>query len=383
METAAHPESRKAPPTLSVPFLDLRVQHAPLRTDILHAWESILASADFVGGHHVAEFEQHFAAACGVAHCVAVSNGTEALVLALRALGAEPGDEIIVPANTFIATAESVSLVGATPVFVDVSPGTWTVAPDSIRKAITPRTRGVIGVHLYGQPFDIDTVAAICQEHGLWLMEDSAQGHLAEYKGKRTGALAACAAFSFYPGKNLGATGEGGAVVTANDDIAERVRRLRDHGQSKKYHHQVIGCNARLPTLMAAALSIKLPFLPGWTEARRRHAATYRRLLDGVPGVELPEVMQGANPVYHLFVIHVQNRDVVLAQMRDCGVVCALHYPIPCHLQECYGFLGYHPGDLPTAEYNAAHCLSLPMFPELADEQVHHVCASLQDCLSQ
>jgi len=308
-----------------------------------------------------------------------LSNGTEALALGLRALEVKAGDEVIVPANTFIATAEAVSLVGAVPVFVDVRRGTWLIDPDAVDAAVTSRTVGVIGVHLYGQPFDVDPLAAICARRGLWLMEDSAQAHLAEYKGKRTGTLAQGAAFSFYPGKNLGAPGEGGAFVTDSDDLARRVRLMRDHGQARKYHHVMVGCNARMPALMAATLQIKLPRLAAWNTTRRQHASRYLEGLAANPRVERPVEDPNCRGVYHLFVVHVNERERVFKAMMDSGIGCALHYPVPCHLQTCYQPLGYAPGACPNAEYNAAHCISLPMYPELTHEQID----SAMDTLSR
>ncbi|MBM4344645.1 MAG: DegT/DnrJ/EryC1/StrS family aminotransferase [Deltaproteobacteria bacterium] len=363
---------------MNVPFLDLKAQHAPLRADILAAWGDILDNAGFVGGKYVASLESGLATASGTAHACAVSNGTEALALALRALGVGSGDEVILPGNTFIATAEAVSLCGATPVFVDCLAGTWNLDPAAIGPAVTARTKGVIGVHLYGQPFDVDACQTVCDRHGLWLMEDNAQGILATYKGKPTGGLARVAATSFYPGKNLGACGEGGAVMTSDTALDAAVRRLREHGQAAKYYHDVVGTNARLASIQAAALHVKLPHLPSWTEARRRNARQYLERLSDVPGVRVPEVAAWADPVWHLFVVHVANRDAVLASLQAAGVGAALHYPVPCHLQKAYAHLGHARGRLPHAEYNASHCLSLPMFPELTEAQIDYVCQQLR-----
>lgn len=362
---------------MQVPFLDLKAQHAPIKDEILAAWAEVLDTAGFVGGKHVTGFETEFAAACGTTHAVAVSNGTEALVLALRALGCGPGDEVIIPANTFIATAEAVSIVGAVPVFVDCLRGTWNIDPDAIAPAISPATRGVIGVHLYGQPFDVDACQRVCDQHNLWLMEDNAQGVLATYKGRTTGSLGRMAGTSFYPGKNLGACGEGGAVMTSDGQLDAMVRKLREHGQAAKYYHDVVGTNARLASVQAAALRVKLRHLPEWTAARRHNAARYLANLNHVGGVELPQVADFAEPVWHLFVVHVDNRDAVLGQLQSVGVSAALHYPVACHLQKAYAHLGYTVGRFPNAEFNAAHCLSLPMFPELTEAQIDYVCEQL------
>jgi dTDP-4-amino-4,6-dideoxygalactose transaminase len=367
---------------VKVPFLDLAAQHAPLKQEILALWEEILTTGHFIGGEHVVGLEAELAAANGARHCVVLSNGTEALCLSLRALGIGPGDQVIVPANTFIATAEAVSLVGATPRFVDCLRGTWNIDPSQIEPAITDRTRAVIGVHLYGQPFDVDSCQEICERNGLFLMEDNAQALLATYKGRPTGVLTRVSAGSFYPGKNLGACGEGGFVLTKDTSIDALIRRLRDHGQASKYHHEVLGTNARLASVQAAALRVKLPRLPAWVEARRARATRYLQRLGSIPGIELPAVPDFAEPVWHLFVVHVGDRDTILLDLRAAGVDAALHYPIPCHLQPAYAALGYRRGVFPNAEHNASHCLSLPMFPELTDRQVDFVCDTLVSAVS-
>lgn len=372
---------------MHVPFMDLRLQHAPLKAEIMAAWAEILDTAGFVGGPHVAGFEAEFAAATGTSRCVALSTGTDALVLGLRALGVKPGDEVIVPANTFIATAEAVSLLGARPVFCDVLAGTWNIDPAAVRAAVTPRTVGVIGVHLYGQTFDVDAVEEVCAARGLFLIEDSAQGHLATYKGRPAGSLARLAAFSFYPGKNLGAPGEGGAVTTNDAALADRIARLREHGQSVKYHHEEVGYNARLPAILAAALRIKLKHLPGWTATRRARAARYLAGLEPLAApsgpIELPVEAPFAASAYHLFVVHVAARDLVAKTLGAAGVGFGFHYPIPCHLQPCYADLGYQAGDFPNAEHNAAQCLSLPMSAELTQEQVDFVVVTLSGAVTR
>lgn len=362
---------------MNVPFLDLRAQHAPLKDEIMAAWSNILDTCGFVGGPHVAGFEAAFAEACGVKHAVTLSTGTDALILPLKALGVGHGDEVILPANTFFATAEGVSQVGATPVFVDCLQGTWNIDPDAIAAAVTPKTVGVIGVHLYGQPFDYDAVKSVADAHGLWVMEDSAQGHLATYKGRKCGSLGVGAGFSFYPGKNLGATGEGGAFTTDDEDFAKHVRMLRDHGSSKKYHHELVGYNARLPSVMAAALEIKLKHLPAWTAARRANAERYLGNLAGVANITAPVQAEWADSAWHLFVVHVADQQGVNAKLREAGVGVGMHYPVPVHLQPAYRDLGYSAGAFPNAEYNGSHCVSLPMFAELTDAQIDYVCEQL------
>ncbi|HAN31358.1 MAG TPA: erythromycin biosynthesis sensory transduction protein eryC1 [Myxococcales bacterium] len=362
---------------MNVPFLDLRAQHAPLKEEILAAWSNILDTCGFVNGPHVQGFESAFAKACDVGHAVTLSTGTDALILPLKALGVGPGDEVILPANTFFATAEGVSQVGGTPVFVDCLRDTWNIDPAAISAAVTPRTVGVIGVHLYGQPFDYDAVKAVADKHDLWVMEDSAQGHLATYKGRKCGSLGVGAGFSFYPGKNLGAPGEGGAFTTADEALAAKVRMLRDHGSSKKYHHELVGYNARLPAVMAAALEIKLAHLPRWTQARRHNAKRYLSNLESIANVSAPVEAQWAESAWHLFVVHVDDQSAVLTKLKEAGVGVGMHYPVPVHLQPAYESLGYKLGDFPNAEYNGAHCVSLPMFAELNDSQIDYVCEQL------
>lgn len=366
----------------NVPFLDLRAQHRLVKQEILTLWSDILDTAGFIGGAHVAAFEEEFATACDARHCVTVSNGTDALLFIFKALGLRPGDEVIVPANTFIATSEAVSLAGGTPVFIDVRPDTYNLDVQQIEQVITPRTKGIVPVHLYGQPADMDAIGAVAAEHGLWVVEDAAQAHLAEYKGRRTGTMGVAAGFSFYPGKNLGACGEAGAVVTNDTDLADRVRMLRDHGQVKKYYHDIEGHNGRCDALQAAALRVKLRCLPDWTEARRRAARRYMELLAHVDGVVLPTVPAHCRPVWHLFVVQVPNRDEVQAALAGQGIITGLHYPIPLHMQKAYAARGHGEGDFPVAEQQALHLLSLPMFAEITDEQIGCVCDGLQAAVS-
>lgn len=368
---------------MEVPFLDLRAQHASVKDEILPVWDQILSSAGFIGGPHVKALEEEFAKACEVEHAIAVSNGTDALQFIFEALGVSEGDEIIVPVNTFIATSEAVSHAGGRVVFVDVLPGTYTMDPQKARAAISPNTRGMVAVHLYGQMADMDGLLALAKENGLWVVEDAAQAHLAEFRGRKAGSMGVAAGFSFYPGKNMGACGDAGAVVTQDATLAEAIRRLRDHGQAKKYHHDVEGHNGRCDALQAAALRVKLKHLPEWNEARRRHAARYRELLHDVPGIVLPEVAEGCVPVWHLFVVLVERRDEIAARLEAQGVHTGLHYPVPLHLQKAYAHRGYAEGDFPVAESCASRLLSLPMFPELTNDQIEYVCACLREAIRE
>jgi len=362
---------------VTVPFLNLALQHRTLRAEILAAWERVLDSTSFVSGGEVRAFEEEFAERHGVQHCIAVSSGTDALVLALRAAGVRPGERVALPANTFIATAEAVSTIGAVPHLVDCNDATATIDVDQVTKALADGVRGVLPVHLYGQPADVDPLRSAADANGAVVIEDAAQAHLATYQGRYAGGLAGAAAFSFYPGKNLGATGEGGAVTTNDDEIARQVRMLRDHGQSEKYRSDVIGYNARMSELIAAALRIKLRHLPGWTEARRAAARHYRRLLADVPGVRLQEEPAWASSSYHLFVVRVADRDAVRAKLERAGISTGLHYPVPVHLQKAYASLGHRRGDFPVAESWADQGISLPMFPELSEAQVERVVEAL------
>lgn len=354
-----------------------------MKSEILSCWQEILDEAAFIGGSRVSCFEEEFAIATGARHCVAVSNGTDALVLILKAIGLRPGDEVIVPVNTFIATAEAVGQAGGEVVFVDVLPDTYNIDPERVAASITPRTRGIVAVHLYGQPANIDALRAIATRHGLWIVEDAAQAHLAEYKGRRVGTLGLAAGFSFYPGKNLGACGDAGAVTTDDAELADTVRKLRDHGSSKKYVHEFEGHNARCDALQAAALLIKLRHLPAWNEARRQAARKYLELLSMEEGIVLPKVPGDCTPIWHLFVVQVDRRDEVQAALAERGIATGLHYPVPLHLQRAYAHLGLREGAFPVAEAIAGRLLSLPMYPELSHEQIAFVCDNLRAVVRQ
>ena len=365
-----------APP--HVPLFDLVEQHAPLHDEILGAWSRILRAGTFVSGREVSAFEREFAAACAARYCVAVSTGTDGLVLALRALGVGPGDRVVVPANTFVATAEAVSLVGALPVLVDCDPLTRTISVAAVERELRAHgAAGIIAVHLYGHPADMDALARVAGGHGAWLVEDAAQAHLARYRGARVGALGRIGCFSFYPSKNLGATGEGGAVTTDDAELADSVRALRHHGQRERNRHELVGCNARLPELTAAALRIKLRRLDGWTAERRRVAARYAARLEGAEGIRLPYTARWAEAVWHVYPVEVDDRDTVCARLREMGIATGVHYPTPIHLQPAYAHLEHGRGAFPEAERSAARELSLPMYPELSDARIDHVAECL------
>jgi dTDP-4-amino-4,6-dideoxygalactose transaminase len=357
-----------------VPLVDLPAQHAPLYEEILAAWSRILRMGAFVSGPEVAAFEDEFATACEVQHCVAVSTGTDALVLALRALGVGTDDRVIVPANTFFASAEAVSLVGAVPVLVDCDPVTRTISVEAVERTLREQAAsGVIAVHLYGHPADMEALTAATAARQAWIIEDASQAHLARCRGVRVGGLGRIGAFSFYPSKNLGAAGEGGAITTNDAALADAVRALRHHGQRETNSHELVGCNARLGELAAAALRVKLARLEDWTQARRRVADRYSAELGGVQGIRLPRTARWAEPVWHLYPVEVDRRDTVRARLREAGIATGIHYPTPIHLQPAYAQLGHGRGSFPEAERSAARVLSLPMFPELTDAQIDRV----------
>lgn len=357
---------------MKIPLVDLKAQYATIRNEVDAAMQRVLDSTAFILGPEVRVFEEAFAAYCGAAHCVGLSSGTAALELALRALGVGPGDEVITVAHTFIATAEAISAVGATPIFVDVDPCTYTLAPAALEGAITAQTRAVIPVHLYGLPADMARINAIAEAYRLPVIEDAAQAHGAELGGTRVGTLGTMACFSFYPGKNLGAYGDAGALTTNDPALAESVRLLRNHGRREKYLHEVIGFGERLDTLQAAVLQAKLPHLPAWTEARRQLAQRYSEGLAGLSLV-LPAFAPEANPVWHLYVVRTERRDALLDWLKTNGVEAGVHYPVPLHLQSAYAHLGYGPGAFPVTEEVARTCLSLPIYPEMTAEQQDRV----------
>jgi dTDP-4-amino-4,6-dideoxygalactose transaminase len=367
---------------MKVPFLDLKAQHAPLRREIDHAIGQVIDEAAFAGGPFVVQFEAEFAAYCNCPYAIAVGSGTDALWLSLLALGVGPGDEVITVANSFMATAEAISYCGARPVFVDVDERSYTMDPAALTKALTARTKAIIPVHLYGQPADMDPILEFADQHGLFVVEDACQAHGAEYKGRRVGTLGNTACFSFYPGKNLGAFGEAGAVVTNDAQLVDKIRILRDHGQVRKYYHSVIGWNCRMDGIQAAVLSVKLRHLEKGNELRRSHAAHYDQTLAGLEEVITPLQSAFARHVYHIYPICVQQRDEVMQFLHQNGIGSGIHYPVPIHLQEAYRSLDYERGAFPVAERCANQMVSLPMFPELTPAQVETVAQCVKEAVS-
>ncbi|MBU0731070.1 MAG: DegT/DnrJ/EryC1/StrS family aminotransferase [Proteobacteria bacterium] len=367
---------------MKVPFLNLKAQYETIREEISAALQEVLDNTSFAGGPMVEKFENDFARFCQCDHAIGVGNGTDALWMALIGLGVGAGDEVITSPSTFIATAEAISFCGATPVFIDIDEQTYNMDPNLIRAAITPKTKAIIPVHLYGQPADMDPIMDIARDHGLAVIEDACQAHDAEYKGRRAGSIGDAGCFSFYPGKNLGAYGEAGAVVTNNRELAEKSRMFRDHGQRQKYYHSIVGWNGRMDGFQGAVLGVKLPYLPAWTEARRNNAKLYNELLADVSSVTTPHVAVYAKHVYHVYTIRTQNRDALIETLAEKGISCGIHYPVPLHLQDAYGFLGYAKGDFPVSEKCAQEIVSLPMYPELTEEQIHYVVEKIKEVRS-
>src|SRR2546423_5502235 len=361
-----------------VPYLDLDTQYDALRSEVLTALEEICESTTFAQGPATSKFEAEFAVYCGVDHCVSLNSGTSALQWALRCLDVGPGDEVVTVSMTFIATAWAISYVGATPVFVDIDPVRRTLNVDNLEAAITSHTKAIIPVHLYGMPAEMDRIMAIAERHGLPVIEDAAQAHGAKYRDKRVGQFGRIACFSFYPSKNLGAYGEGGALITNDASIARRARSLRDHAQSQKYLHDEIGYNYRMDSFQGAVLAIKLKHLDEWNKARIDCARQYTELLKA-SSYTLPALMSDSECVWHCYVIETSERERVRSALQAAGIETAVHYPVPVHLQKAYAHLGYRTPDLPVTEILCQQCLSLPIYPELSKEKIFSVASVLRD----
>jgi dTDP-4-amino-4,6-dideoxygalactose transaminase len=361
-----------------IPFVDLKAQYLSIKPEIDAAVFGVLESTQFVLGSAVASFEKAFAPYAGAEYAVGTSTGTSALHLALAAAGIGRGDEVITTPFTFVATVSAIDYTGAKPVFVDIDPETFLIDPAKIEAAITPRTRAILPVHLHGRPLNLAPILDIARRRGLVVIEDAAQAHGAEYAGKRVGSMGDMACFSFYPGKNLGAYGEGGAVTTSNPDYAKKIRLLRDWGAEKKYHHDLKGFNYRLEGIQGAVLGVKMKYIEGWTDARRRAAARYGKLLAGTSYALPPETKDGRH-VYHVYAIRHPKRDALQAHLESRGIGTGIHYPIPVHLQRSFSELGHKPGDFPHAEKVASEVLSIPMYPELTEAQQDEVVAALRD----
>lgn len=361
-----------------IPLVDLKAQYRAIGPEIDEAIGRVIANTSFIMGVEVRSFEEAFAEACGVGFAIGVASGTAALQLALEALGVGAGDEVITTPLTFLATVESIAQCGARPVFVDIDPHMHNLDPAGLSVAITAQTRAIMPVHLYGRPADMDAISEVARQHNLFVVEDAAQAHLARYRGRVVGALGDVACFSFYPGKNLGAYGDAGMVVTDDEGLAGKVRLLRDHGRSEKYVHQILGHGERLDALQAAILAAKLPHLPDWNARRRDVAARYCELLADLP-LTLPPDSEEVEPVYHLFVVRTPRRDALRQHLKERDIAAGIHYPLPLHLQPACAHLGYGAGDFPQAERAANEVLSLPIYPELTDDQVTQVAGAVRE----
>ena len=379
---------------MHIPFLDLKTQYQQIKDDVLPMVEEAMANGMFIGGPQLEAFEQEFADFCNTQYCVGLNSGTDALRFALMAAGVGPGGSVITVPNTFIATTEAISQTGAQPVFVDVLPDTCNMDPAKLEAFLdnphvpntvdpAPRPKAIIPVHLYGQPADMDSILDLAKKHGLQVIEDACQAHGAVYKGNTAGSMGLAGCFSFYPGKNLGAFGEGGAMATNDKKLADQVKMIRDHGQSKKYFHDMEGYNGRLDAIQAGVLRIKLRKLAAWNKARQDNAKYYDSLLADIPEVEITPEAEFATSVYHLYVIKVENRDGLQAYLGDKGVATGLHYPMPLHLQKAYAHIGYQKGDFPVTENVAERLLSLPMFPELTRAQMDYVVDGIKAFLAK
>jgi dTDP-4-amino-4,6-dideoxygalactose transaminase len=363
---------------MQVPFLNLELHHEPIRNDLYAAIDSVIASGAFAGGPFVAEFERAFADFCGTRYASGVGSGTEALSFALLALGVGAGDEVITVPSTFMATAEAISFCGAKPIFVDIDEDTYTMDPAQLESAITPRTKAIVPVHLFGLVADMDAIMAVANKHSLPVVEDACQAHGAEYKDRRAGSLGHIGCFSFYPGKNLGALGEAGAIVTDDSELKCKIDALRDHGQTRRYHHAMIGWNGRMDGIQAAALSVKLPRLAELNSKRRQHASQYSAELAGLDEIILPTAPSHGLHAFHIYAIRAPRRDGLLRYLAQREITAAVHYPVPVHLQPAYASLGFKPGAFPVAERCADEFLSMPMFPELTPAQIQWVAESVR-----
>ncbi|MCK4256942.1 DegT/DnrJ/EryC1/StrS family aminotransferase [candidate division WOR-3 bacterium] len=367
---------------MKVNFLDLKAQYLYIKEEVDEAIQNVLLDSAFTVGPYVKSFEENFAKRHNAKYCVGVNSGTAALHTALVALDIKNGNEVIVPTNTFFATPEAVSLAGAIPVFVDCEPVYYNIDINQIEKSITDKTKAIIAVNLYGQPAQLDKIKAIAKENNLILIEDCAQSHISELNGKSVGYFGICGCFSFYCGKNLGAYGEGGAIITNDENLYKKMMMIRDHGVSQKYHHEIIGHNYRMAGLQGAILDVKLKYLDEWTETRRKNAELYRQYLKDCKEIILPEEMPNTKHVYHLFVIRTQKRDGLMNFLKENQIFAGIHYPIPCHLQKAYSFLGYKKGDFPVSEKYANEVLSLPMSEQLKEDEIKYISEKIKEFFS-
>ena len=364
---------------MKVPFVDLKAQYSTIKSEIDTALQSVINEAAFIGGKYVAQFEKSYAEKYGVKHCISVANGTDAIYVTLKALGVGPGDEVITVANSWISTSETITQAGAQPVFVDIEPDYYTIDVSKVEEKVTAKTKAVIPVHLYGQPSEIDAIKQLCESNNLFLIEDCAQAHFAEFKGKKVGTFGIAGTFSFHPGKNLGAYGDAGAIITNNDEVALRARMYANHGAVQKHHHQTEGINSRMDGLQAAILSVKLSYIDVWNEKRYKNALRYTHLLKEVAGIATPGIRENARHIFHLYVIRTEKRNELQVYLKQKEIDTIIHYPTALPLLPAYTYLGHAPEDFPIASKYQSQILSLPMYPELSQQQIEYVVASIQE----
>lgn len=362
-----------------IPFVDLKVQYQALKTDIDNAISSVIEETAFIRGKYVNEFEKTYAEKYGIKHCISVANGTDAIYIALKALGVGPGDEVITVANSWISTSETITQTGAKVVFVDTEPDYFTIDVSKIEEKITPRTRAIIPVHLYGQPAEIDVIKNICDSNNLYLIEDCAQAHFASYKGQNVGTFGNVGTFSFYPGKNLGSYGDAGAIITNDDQLAYKIRMFANHGALKKHYHQIEGINSRMDGIQAAILSVKLPHIDEWNEKRYQNALLYNELLSNVEEVILPKIRPESKHIFHLYVIRAKNREKLQQHLEKSGISTAVHYPVALPFMEAYYYLEHKSEDFPIAFRNQDEILSLPMYPELTKDSILYIVKKVKE----
>lgn len=358
---------------MSIPFLDLELQYKNHKEELDNAIQNVIDDTAFIRGDYVKQFEEHYAEEYGVDHCIGCGNGTDAIYIVLKMLGISRGDEVITVANSWISTSETISQTGATPVFVDIEPGYFTINPNKIEDKITEDTKAIIPVHLYGQPADMDPIMEIADKYDLYVIEDCAQAHFAQYKDDKVGTIGDAATFSFYPGKNLGAYGDAGAIVTNDDELADKVRMFSNHGALVKHHHKIEGINSRLDGIQAAVLDVKLNYIKGWNKQRLENALLYNELLKDLEEVEVPQIRENSTHVFHLYVIRAEKRDKLAEYLEDKGISTSIHYPTPLPFLEAYDYLNHEESDFPVVNRYQDSILSLPMFPELSEDQIQHV----------
>ena len=358
---------------MNIPFVDLKAQYLSIKDEIDSAIQNVINETAFIKGKYVQQFEEEYADAYGVKHCISCANGTDAIYIALKALGVSPGDEVITVANSWISTSETITQTGATPVFVDIEPEYYTIDVSRIEEKITPKTKAIIPVHLFGQPAEMDPIIDICKRHNLLFVEDCAQAHFAEWKGQKVGTMGIAGTFSFFPGKNLGAYGDAGAIISNDNDFAIKARMFANHGALKKHHHELEGINSRMDGLQAAILSVKLPYIHKWSQKRLDHAKTYNSLLAGITNIETPLIHPNVKHVFHLYVIRTEKRNQLHKQLKENGIATGIHYPTPLPFLKAYEYLGHKPEDFPVAYQYKDNIMSLPMFPELSVEKMKYI----------